>query len=277
MHARALPPRRTRRAGAGSRRRRGRAPSRTTGRAAPGTPRRRRTSARSPTRRRRSSRTRRPRGFGASRARARRRRAARRAPGSYCSGRRDRRDVREVLRRGAQHRRAADVDHLDGLLLAHAVAARRPARTDRGSRRRGRTAGSRAPRASRRRPRGRGGRGSRRGSAGCSVFTRPPSISGAAVTSSTRSTSRPSSSMKVGGAAARDELAAELREPARELVEPGLVVDRDQRAHSSLTTSGRSSCSTAWMRARSVSTVSPSCTATRSWTITGPVSTPSST
>ena len=33
----------------------------------------------------------------------------------------DRRDVREVLRGRAQHRRAADVDHLDGVLLLHAV------------------------------------------------------------------------------------------------------------------------------------------------------------
>ena len=36
----------------------------------------------------------------------------------------DRRDVLEVLRRGAEHRRAADVDHLDGLLLAHVLPAR---------------------------------------------------------------------------------------------------------------------------------------------------------
>ena len=35
----------------------------------------------------------------------------------------DRRDVLEVLRRGAQHRRPADVDHLDGLLLAHVLPA----------------------------------------------------------------------------------------------------------------------------------------------------------
>src|SRR5205807_2813296 len=32
--------------------------------------------------------------------------------------------VSEVLRGAAQHRRAADVDHLDGLLLANSVAAR---------------------------------------------------------------------------------------------------------------------------------------------------------
>ena len=69
-----------------------------------------------------------------------------------------------------------------------------------------------------------------------------------------------------GRAAARDELAAELGEPPRELVEPRLVVDRDQRAHSSLTTSGSSRCSTAWIRSSSVSRGS---TGTGSWRITG--------
>jgi len=38
-------------------------------------------------------------------------------------GSRDRGDVREVLRRGTQHRRAADVDHLDYLRFRHAAAA----------------------------------------------------------------------------------------------------------------------------------------------------------
>ena len=47
------------------------------------------------------------------------------------------------------------------------------------------------------------------------------------------------------GAAARHELAAGLGEPARELLEPGLVVDRDQRADSSPTTFGSNLCSTA--------------------------------
>ena len=49
---------------------------------------------------------------------------------------------------------------------------------------------------------------------------------------------------------ARDELAAEADEPARELVHAGLVLGGDQRAHSSLTTSGSRRCSTAWMRSR---------------------------
>ena len=50
---------------------------------------------------------------------------------------------------------------------------------------------------------------------------------------------------EIGGPAARDELEAELVETARELLQPCLVVDGDQRAHSSRTTSGRSRCSTA--------------------------------
>ena len=62
------------------------------------------------------------------------------------------------------------------------------------------------------------------------------------------------------GAAARDELDAELREPAREVLEPVLAVDGEQRAHqaiSSRTTSGSRRCSTACTRARSESDVSP--------------------
>ena len=73
------------------------------------------------------------------------------------------------------------------------------------------------------------------------------------------------------------------RELARERGDAGLVVDGEERAMdrhaaiSSLTTSGRSRCSTACTRARSVSVVSPGSTATGSARITGPVSTPSST
>ena len=83
---------------------------------------------------------------------------------------------------------------------------------------------------------------------GCSVFTRPPSISGACVTSSTvRHVDAVLLEVR-GRAAARDELEAELVEAARELVEAGLVVDGDQRAHSSLTDArGSSRCSTAWI------------------------------
>ena len=121
---------------------------------------------------------------GASRARARRRRAARRARRRTApAARRARRGRSSWRRRAASKARRRRSSRRRPPRARRG--ARRPARTDRGSRRRGRTAGSRAPRASRRRPRGRGGRGSPRGSAGCSVFTRPSSISGASVTSST--------------------------------------------------------------------------------------------
>src|SRR6185436_15508612 len=90
------------------------------------------------------------------------------------------------------------------------------------------------------------------------------------------------------GAAARDELDAELVEAARELVESGLVEDGDERAldhhrerrasaRNPRTASGSSRCSTAWMRACRVSGVSPGSIATVSWAITGPESMPSST
>ena len=50
---------------------------------------------------------------------------------------------------------------------------------------------------------------------------------------------------EVRGAATRDEIPAELSQAAREALEACLVVDGDQRAHSSSTTSGSSRCSTA--------------------------------
>ena len=61
---------------------------------------------------------------------------------------------------------------------------------------------------------------------GCSVFTRPPSISGESVTSSTRSTGRPiaSSAAAVFPLATSRQPSAD--EPAREAVEAGLVVGR---------------------------------------------------
>jgi hypothetical protein len=86
---------------------------------------------------------------------------------------------------------------------------------------------------------------------------------------------------ELGGSAAGDELDIQLGETARELLEAGLVRDREQRPldqeMSSLIVCGSRRCSTACTRARSVSTVSSSSTGTRSATITGPVSTPSST
>src|SRR5215212_3120394 len=76
---------------------------------------------------------------------------------------------------------------------------------------------------------------------------------------------------------AGDDGDVELGEPAREVGEPGLVVNRDQRSHRSRTTFGSNACSTVWTRARSVSTVSSGRTGTRSAAITGPESIPSST
>ena len=90
--------------------------------------------------------------------------------------------------------------------------------------------------------------------AGWSVLTRPPSISGAPVTSSTRVTGSPCSSRNV--AVPPDETSSNPSscEAAREVVDALLVVDGDQGAgHSSLTTRGSSRCSTAWMRSSSVS------------------------
>ncbi len=86
----------------------------------------------------------------------------------------------------------------------------------------------------------------------------------------------------VGGAAAGDELDSELVEPVCEvdeafLVECGQQGALDHSAINSRTAFGSSRCSTAWTRARKVSTVSSSRTATGSAAITGPVSTPSST
>ena len=85
-----------------------------------------------------------------------------------------------------------------------------------------------------------------------------------------------------GGASARDQLDTEIVEAAGEVFEAGLVEDGDEcpldhDAISILTACGRSRCSTAWTRTRSVSTVSPSWTGTGSLKITEPVSMPSST
>ena len=73
----------------------------------------------------------------------------------------------------------------------------------------------------------------------------------------------------------RDDLESEGRKLARELCDARLVVDAQERAtHSLVTTSGSSRCSVAWIRSTSVARGS---TGTSSWTITCPVSMPSST
>ena len=53
---------------------------------------------------------------------------------------------------------------------------------------------------------------------------------------------------EVSRAAACHQLEAEVGQPTGELLQARLVVDRDQCTQSSLTTSGRIRCSTAWIR-----------------------------
>ncbi len=189
------------------------------------------------------------------------------------------RDVGEVLRGRAEHRRAPDVDHLDGLLLARAVAARDvleriQVHADQVERRdvlfveRGHVAFLVAA-------------GEDRG-----VDARVERLHAAAEHLGHLRELLDARHLEAGvlerrrGSAARDELDAETREPAREVLEPVLAVDGEQRAHqpiSSRTTSGSRRCSTACTRARSESDVSPGSTGTGSARITLPVSTPSST
>ena len=116
-----------------------------------------------------------------------------------------------------------------------------------------------------------------RGCAGAASSRGPPSISGNPVTSSTLVTSSPASVERGRRTAARDELEAELRETAREVGDARLVVDGDQRAHSSRTTFGSSRCSASCTRSRNVSTVSPPAPGRARSRSPSPVSTPSST
>src|SRR6266545_25020 len=186
---------------------------------------------------------------------------------------RDDGDVREVLRRCAQHRRPAYVDHLDHVLLTHAalrdggregieVHADEVDRLDVLLRERVEVVGAIASRED------------------AAVDARVQRLDAAAehlgrLRHVLDARHRQSLLLEEGGrATARDELEAGLREPARERLELRLVVHGDQRAHSSLTTSGNSRCSTSWMRSTSESRGS---TGTGSCLITGPLSTPSST
>ena len=181
--------------------------------------------------------------------------------------------------RPREHRRPADVDHLDRVHLGHAVARRdlregqKPTQTRSigsipWSSSAARSSGwSRAPGS----PRGFEGEASSRGRrASPGSRSAPPPAS--------RGSRSPRDARR---AAACDEVDAEVLETLRELDQPRLVPGGQEGAadHSirPRTVSGRRRCSTAWTRARSVSTVSPSCTGTGSATITAPVSTPSST
>ncbi len=168
----------------------------------------------------------------------------------------DRRHVREVLRRGAEHRRAADVDHLDRLLVAGAVLrgdlrervevhADEVERPDRVLLERGNVLVVVAPRED------------------AGVDARVERLDAAAEHLGRlghlldRLHLEPQPFERRRGPAARDELPAGRGEALCELLEARLVVDGDQRAQSSLTTFGSSWCSTDWTRSRSDSTVSP--------------------
>src|SRR5437588_7127001 len=202
----------------------------------------------------------------------------------------DGRDVGEVLRRGAKHCRAADVDHLDRVLLADAVPGDRLAervevdadqveRLDLLLLERGEIFWTVAPGQNRR------------------VDSRVERLDAAAeqlghLRDLLDPRHRNLHLLEVGArAAAGDDLDAELDQALGELVQARLVVDRDQGAldHAEATGElslpsrkrrtalGRSRYSTSWIRACSVSTVSPSRTSTASCSTIGPVSMPSST
>ena len=189
-------------------------------------------------------------------------------------------DVREVLRRRAQHRRPADVDHLDRVLLANRlprddalerieVHADEVERLDLVLVERGAVVCPVAPREDRR------------------VDPRVQGLDPAAEQLRhlrhvlDRRRADPHLLEERSRAAARDELDVQAGQAARELLEPGLVVDGEKRPAdhgiSPRTTCGRSRCSAACTRARRLASSSPGCTGTRSAAITGPVSTPPST
>ena len=193
---------------------------------------------------------------------------------------RDRRNVREVLRRRAQHRRAADVDHLDRVLLPDAalrdhllerveVHADEVERLDLVLVERGAVVRPVAPRKDRR------------------VDPRVQGLDPAAQQLRhlrhvlDRGRADPHLLEEGCRAPARDQLDVEAGQAARELLQPGLVVDGEKRPPdhgiSPRTTCGRSRCSAACTRARRLASSSPGCTGTRSAAITGPVSTPPST
>src|SRR5439155_16648378 len=184
--------------------------------------------------------------------------------------------VGEVLRRAAEHRRAADVDRLDRLLLRHApprgdllerievdadeVEGLDPVLLERGDVFRLVAAGE-DPGVD----------------AGVKRLHAPAEHLGRGrdlLDALHRQADRLEGRRRVP---ARHEPPAEGDETARERVQPRLVPGGDQRAHSSLTTSGSSQCSTDLIRSCRVSGVSPARTGTRYCASTGPLSTPSST
>jgi hypothetical protein len=159
----------------------------------------------------------------------------------------DRRAVGEVLRRAAQHRRPADVDHLDRVLLAdpplrrhlregvevHADEVERP---DLVLVQRGEVVVAVTP--------GEDGRMDARMER---LDAAAEHLRDARELLDALDVEADLGLQVIGRSAAGNEVEPGLRQPARELLQAGLVVTADQRAapHSSLTTSGSSRCSTA--------------------------------
>ena len=236
---------------------------------------------------------------GSARPRAGARRGSRRTrPGSTTTPTR-----REVLRGGADHRRARRC-RSSRSTRRRTRRPRRPSRgTGTGSRRRGRTARSRARRAGRRARACGGPPAGPRGSAGCRVFTRPPSISGDPVTSATSVTSIPASRSAAAVPPLETSSTPSSRRPRAKATTPVLSNTASSARRTSARRSlapprrssrggrrgrgarraapgrraGSSRCSTSWIRGSSESQSSSSRIATASCSTIGPVSTPSST
>ena len=177
--------------------------------------------------------------------------------GRVASGPADGRAVSEVLRRAAQHRRAADVDHLHRFLFPDAVPpcdlaerievdAHEVERPDLVLVERREVVVLVAPREDRRVD----GRVER-------LDAPAEHLRDAGQLLDSLDVQTDLALEKVGGPSAGHELEAGVGEAAGEVLQPRLVVTGDQRAaHSSLTTAGRIRCSTACTRRRSVSTSS---------------------
>ncbi len=131
-------------------------------------------------------------------------------------------DVLVVLRRGPHHGRTAHVDELDRRIRRerievahHEVDQADPQRVEHVEVHRASTRSARIP----------------PWTAGWSVLTRPSSISGRPGHLGDLDVVDARRGERLGGAAARDELPPEIGETAGELLEPGLVVDGQQRPH----------------------------------------------
>ena len=160
--------------------------------------------------------------------------------------------MREVLRRAAQHRRPADIDHLDGLLLTDAVAAGDLAE-------RIEVDADKVERSDVLVLEGRDVIGVIAAGENRGMDVGMQRLDAAAEHVCDPRQLLDSFDLEphlvleeVCGAAACHQLEAEIGQPARELLQTGLVVNGDQCAQSFLTTSGRIRCSTAWIRSTRV-------------------------